>query len=156
MVVRFWPDKAPKHVRNFIKLSKEGFYDGTKFHRVIKDFMIQGGCPNTKEGATGRPGTGSPGYTVPAEFNKDIRHVKGVLSMARSSDPNSAGCQFFVCHGDASSLDGSYSAFGTLDAGYDTLEKIVNVRVEPNDMGEPSSPVEPVHLYAAVVLPVKK
>ena len=152
MLIKFYPDKAPKHVENFIKLSKDGFYDGTKFHRIIRGFMIQGGCPNTKEGATGRPGAGSPGYSVDAEFN-DTRHVKGVLSMARSSDPNSAGCQFFIVHAPAQHLDGQYTAFGELVTGMDTLDKIAAVAVEgPQN----STPVEPVHVIAVVVQPVFK
>src|SRR3954471_20886894 len=90
MVVEFWPDVAPKTVENFKKLANEKFYDGTAFHRVIKGFMIQGGCPNTRKGESGMPGTGGPGYKVKAEFNKKS-HKRGVISMARSSDPNSAG-----------------------------------------------------------------
>ena len=146
-------DKAPNHVRNFIKLSKSGFYDGTRFHRVIRNFMIQGGCPNTKAGATGAPGTGNPGYTVDAEFGNH-RHTKGVLSMARGSDINSAGCQFFICHGDASALDNKYTAFGELVEGMPTLDKIADVRVTANNHGETSVPTQPVHLYKALVLPV--
>jgi peptidyl-prolyl cis-trans isomerase B (cyclophilin B) len=156
MVARFFPDKAPNHVKNFVKLSKDGFYDGTRFHRVVKSFMIQGGCPNTKAGATGRPGTGDPGYRVAAEFN-DVKHVRGVLSMARSADPNSAGCQFFVMHGEAKSLDGGYTAFGQLESGADVLDKICDVTVKPQEFGEElSAPVTPVHLHAAIVLPVFK
>ena len=150
MLIKFYPDKAPKHVANFIKLAKDGFYDGTRFHRVIPGFMIQGGCPNTKEGATGTPGTGSPGYTVEAEFN-DTRHVKGVLSMARSSDPNSAGCQFFIVHAPAQHLDGQYTAFGELVTGMDTLDKIAAVAVGG---AQGSTPLEPVHVKAAIVQPV--
>ncbi len=89
MTVAFWPDVAPKTVENFKKLAREGFYDGTAFHRIIKGFMIQGGCPNTKAGQKGMPGTGGPGYMIKAEFNTKS-HVKGVLSMARSSNPDSA------------------------------------------------------------------
>ncbi len=155
MVVRFLPDKAPKHVANFIKLAKSGFYDGTKFHRVIKDFMIQGGCPNTKDGASGMPGTGNPGWTVDAEFN-DTKHVRGILSMARSGHPNSAGSQFFVLHGTAPHLDNQYSAFGVLDSGLDTLDRIAETQVKPSERGEPSVPVEPLHLHNAIVLPVLK
>lgn len=155
MTVRFYPDKAPNHVKNFIKLSKEGFYNGTKFHRIMRGFMIQGGCPNTKEGATGAPGTGNPGYTVDAEFN-DVKHTRGILSMARSQDPNSAGCQFFVMHGDAPGLDGQYSAFGFLEKGADTLDRIASLPVGPSPRGEMSVPREPVHLRFAAVLPVMK
>ncbi len=155
MAVRFFPDKAPGHVKNFIKLAKEHFYDGTKFHRVIKGFMLQGGCPNTKDGAKGMPGAGDPGYTVKAEFN-DTRHERGILSMARSGHPDSAGSQFFVLHGTAPHLDNQYSAFGILESGFDTLDKIADARVRMTESGEPSAPVEPVHLYSAIVLPVLK
>ena len=112
MVAEFWPDVAPKTVENFKKLAKSGFYDGTAFHRVIKGFMIQGGDPLTKdESKQSRWGTGDPGYKIPAEFNKKS-HERGVLSMARSTDPNSAGSQFFICHGAPKFLDGQYTAFG--------------------------------------------
>src|ERR1700745_192207 len=97
MTIEVWPDVAPKTVANFKKLAKEGFSDKTAFHRIMNGFMIQGGCPNTKPGARGMPGTGDPGYKVKAEFNNKS-HVRGVVSAARSSDPNSAGCQFFICH----------------------------------------------------------
>ena len=112
MVVEFWPEVAPKTVENFKTLAKKGFYDGTAFHRVIKGFMIQGGDPLTKDPAKEAMwGTGDPGYKVKAEFN-DRKHVRGVLSMARSQNPDSAGSQFFICHGDPSFLDGKYTAFG--------------------------------------------
>src|SRR6478752_727164 len=124
--VSFWPDVAPKTVENFKKLAREGFYDGTAFHRIIKGFMIQGGCPNTKAGETGMPGTGGPGYKLKAEFNAKS-HVKGVISMARSAHPDSAGSQFFLCHGDAKFLDRQYTAFGQLIAGDDVLEQLANV-----------------------------
>lgn len=138
MVVAFWPEVAPKTVANFKKLATEKFYDGTAFHRVIKGFMIQGGCPNTKEGATGTPGTGGPGYTVKAEFN-NRPHVRGVLSMARSQHPDSAGSQFFVVHGNASFLDNQYTAFGKLIAGDDVLEKLATAPTRP-DGRENSTP----------------
>src|SRR5450432_4832210 len=112
MVVEFWDDVAPKTVENFKTLAKKGFYDGTAFHRVIKNFMIQGGDPLTKNDANqARWGTGDPGYKVKAEFNNKP-HTRGVLSMARSQDPDSAGSQFFICHGTAKSLDHQYTAFG--------------------------------------------
>ena len=155
MTLRFLPDKAPKTVENFVKLTKDGFYNGTQFHRIIKGFMIQGGCPNTKAGAQGEPGTGSPGYMLKAEFN-DTRHVRGVLSMARSGHPDSAGCQFFICHGTAPHLDNQYTAFAMLDSGFDVLDQIANTRVKPSPSGEPSVPIEPVHLYSAILLPVLK
>ncbi len=124
MVVEFWPEVAPKTVDNFKTLARQGFYDGTCFHRVIKGFMIQGGDPKTKDPTKeGEWGTGGPGYQVKAEFNNK-HHSRGVLSMARSQDPNSAGSQFFICHGDAGFLDGQYTAFGKLIKGDDVLEKI--------------------------------
>ena len=141
MTVEFWPDVAPRTVDNFLKLSREKFYDGTAFHRVIKGFMIQGGCPNSKIGARGVPGTGGPGYMVKAEFNNRA-HVKGVLSMARSSDPDSAGSQFFVCHGDASFLNNKYTAFGKLVAGEEVLNKIAAIRCVGQEGSTPTERVE--------------
>ncbi len=143
MTVAFWPDVAPKTVENFKKLAKEGFYDGTAFHRIIKGFMIQGGCPNTKEGSTDMPGTGGPGYKVKAEFNAKP-HVRGVLSMARSQHPDSAGSQFFICHGDARFLDKQYTAFGQLVGGDDVLERLANVPTKNGGGGEKSTPIERV------------
>jgi peptidyl-prolyl cis-trans isomerase B (cyclophilin B) len=133
MVAEFWPDVAPKTVENFKKLAKKAFYDGTCFHRVIKGFMIQGGDPLTKDPAQeGKWGTGDPGYKVDAEFN-DKPHVRGVLSMARSADPNSAGSQFFICHGDPRFLDHQYTGFGKLIKGDDVLEKIATTATHPPD-----------------------
>ena len=133
MVLEFWPDVAPGHVENFKKLAQKGFYDGTCFHRVIKGFMIQGGDPLTKDEANqSRWGTGDPGYKIKAEFN-DKAHVRGVLSMARSQDPNSAGSQFFICHGDPRFLDKQYTAFGKLIKGDDVLEKIATTPAAPGD-----------------------
>lgn len=136
MKFEFFPDKAPGHVKNFIDLAEKGFYDGTVFHRVIPGFMIQGGCPE----GTGR---GGPGYQIRAEFN-DTPHVRGVLSMARAQDPDSAGSQFFICHGDARFLDGQYTAFGRLIDGEETLDAIANAPCKPG--GEGSTPVEPVRI----------
>lgn len=133
MVLEFWPDVAPGHVENFKKLAKKGFYDGTCFHRVIKGFMIQGGDPLTKDDANqARWGTGDPGYKIKAEFN-DRKHVRGVLSMARSQDPDSAGSQFFICHGSPGFLDHQYTAFGKLIKGDDVLEKIATTETAPGD-----------------------
>jgi peptidyl-prolyl cis-trans isomerase B (cyclophilin B) len=124
MVLELWPEVAPKTVENFKTLARKGFYDGTCFHRVIKGFMIQGGDPQTKDAAQeSRWGNGGPGHTVKAEFN-DRSHTRGVISMARSSDPDSAGSQFFICHGDSKFLDRQYTAFGKLIKGDDVLEKI--------------------------------
>ena len=133
MKVKFYPEKAPNHVKNFIKLAKDGFYDGTLFHRVIPGFVIQGGDPNTKGSNTMTYGMGGPGYTVDAEFN-DISHQKGILSMARSNHPDSAGSQFFIVVGNASSLDGKYSVFGELTSGLEVAETIVAQPRDSRDM----------------------
>jgi peptidyl-prolyl cis-trans isomerase B (cyclophilin B) len=148
MKIAFWPDVAPKTVENFKKLAREGFYDGTAFHRIIKGFMVQGGCPNTKEGVGGMPGTGGPGYQIKAEFNKKP-HVKGVISMARSAHPDSAGSQFFIVHGDAKFLDGQYTAFGALTSGEDVLEKLAGV---PTKGPEKSTPVERVAIESIKIV----
>ncbi len=134
--LEFFGDKAPGHVKNFIELAEKGFYDGTIFHRVIPGFMIQGGCPQGT-------GMGGPGYNIDAEFN-DVKHVRGILSMARAQDPNSAGSQFFICHGDAGFLDHQYTAFGKMVDGGEALDTIANAPCKPG--GEGSSPVEPVKI----------
>jgi peptidyl-prolyl cis-trans isomerase B (cyclophilin B) len=149
MVAEFWPDVAPKTVENFKKLAKSGFYDGTAFHRVIKGFMIQGGDPLTKdESKQSRWGTGDPGYKIDAEFNKKS-HERGVLSMARSQDPNSAGSQFFICHGSPKFLDGQYTAFGKLIKGDDVLEKIATTKTLPGDRPEKRMNVESIKIVPA-------
>ena len=126
MVLEFYPDVAPKHVANFKKLARQGFYDGQCFHRVIKGFMIQGGDPNTKDETKKQSwGQGGPGYTINAEFNAK-HHARGILSMARTPDPNSAGSQFFICHGDCGQLDNQYTVFGNLIKGLDVLDKIAS------------------------------
>ena len=133
MVVEFWPDVAPKTVENFQTLVKKGFYDGTCFHRVIKGFMIQGGDPLTKDASKEDMwGTGGPGYMIKAEFNSRS-HKRGVLSMARSNNPDSAGSQFFICHGAPSFLDNQYTTFGQLIKGDDVLEKIGTTPTHPQD-----------------------
>jgi peptidyl-prolyl cis-trans isomerase B (cyclophilin B) len=133
MVIQFWTDAAPETIANFKKLAKSGFYDGTAFHRVIKGFMIQGGDPLTKDPtAEDRWGTGGPGYSIKAEFN-DHPHDRGVISMARSNDPDSAGSQFFICHGDPHQLDHQYTTFGKLIKGDDVLDKIANTPTHPPD-----------------------
>jgi len=148
MVLEFWPEVAPGHVKNFKDLAIKGFYDGTCFHRVIKDFMIQGGDPNTKDEAKkGSWGTGGPGYQIKAEFN-DKPHTRGVLSMARSNDPNSAGSQFFICHGDPRFLDRQYTAFGKLIKGDDVLEKIATAPTQPGD-----KPVKRVNVESIKIVP---
>jgi peptidyl-prolyl cis-trans isomerase B (cyclophilin B) len=148
MVAEFWSDVAPKTVENFKKLARDGFYDGTAFHRVIKGFMIQGGDPLTKdESKQSRWGTGDPGYKIPAEFN-DKSHTKGVLSMARSQDPNSAGSQFFICHGDPKFLDRQYTAFGKLIKGEDVLEKIATTQTT-----SPDRPVKRMNVESVKIVP---
>jgi peptidyl-prolyl cis-trans isomerase B (cyclophilin B) len=133
MVAQFWTDAAPKTIANFKKLAREGFYDGTCFHRVIKGFMIQGGDPLTKDPSKEDSwGSGDPGYKIDAEFN-DHSHLRGVLSMARSNDPNSAGSQFFICHGDPTFLDHKYTSFGKLIKGFDVLDKIAATPTHPPD-----------------------
>ncbi len=139
ITLELFSDIAPGHVENFLKLIKDSFYDGTTFHRVIPGFMIQGGCPNTKPGATGMPGTGGPGYTIKAEFN-DTSHVRGVLSAARSQDPDSAGCQFFVVTSDSKFLDKQYTAFGKVLSGMEVADQIVDQPRDGND--KPNERVE--------------
>ena len=151
MTFEFWSDVAPKTVANFLKLSREGFYNGTAFHRIIKGFMIQGGCPKSKQGANGMPGTGGPGYQIKAEFN-NRSHQKGVLSMARSQDVDSAGSQFFICHGDASFLNNKYTAFGKLVKGEDVLDKIAAI---PCTGPERSSPTERVEITGVEIIEAK-
>jgi peptidyl-prolyl cis-trans isomerase B (cyclophilin B) len=152
MVVKFWPDVAPKTVENFKTLAKKGFYNGTAFHRIIKGFMIQGGDPLTKDTARESDwGTGGPGYSVNAEFNNHP-HKKGVISMARSRDPNSAGSQFFICDGDAPSLDHKYTAFGSLIKGENVLTKIADTPVVPDQRGEPSKPTKRVEIKSIEIV----
>lgn len=137
--IELWPDSAPLHVANFRKLARAGFYRGTGFHRIVPGFVIQGGCP---EG----DGTGGPGWTVPAEFNAR-RHVKGVVSMARSAHPDSAGSQFFICLGDAPHLDGQYSAFGRVTAGMDVVEQIAAVECDAH--GRPAGALPEMRIVTA-------
>ncbi|QPJ65039.1 MAG: peptidylprolyl isomerase [Candidatus Nitrohelix vancouverensis] len=140
--LEFFSDEAPGHVENFTKLARDGFYDGTAFHRVIPGFMIQGGDPNSKSDDRSRHGTGGPGYSIKAEFN-DIPHERGILSMARSQDPDSAGSQFFIVVKDSNFLDGQYTAFGRVTKGMDVADKIVNSprdsRDNPNERIEMKS-----------------
>ena len=125
-------DVAPETVRNFIKLAKSGFYNGTLFHRVIPKFMIQGGDPNTKESDKSTWGTGGPGYNIKAEFNSRS-HLRGIVSMARSSDPDSAGSQFFIVTSDSTFLDREYTVFGQVVDGMEVADKIVNLPRDGND-----------------------
>ncbi len=138
--IKFFEDLAPKHVASFKKLAKESFFDGTSFHRVIPNFMIQGGDPNSKDAASRHAhGTGGPGYKIPAEFSK-TKHLRGIVSAARSSDPNSAGSQFFIVVADSPWLDGQYSVFGEVTSGMDVADKIV---AEPRDRNDnPNERVE--------------
>jgi peptidyl-prolyl cis-trans isomerase B (cyclophilin B) len=153
MVVEFWPDVAPKHVENFKKLAKQGFYDGTAFHRIIKGFMIQGGDPNTKDPAKeDQFGTGGPGYQINAEFNSR-KHERGVLSMARSQNPNSAGSQFFLMLGPAPFLDNQYTAFGKVIKGDDVLGKIGDTQVVASRGGEKSKPTKRVEVQSVKIVP---
>ena len=149
LTLEFWPEVAPGHVENFKKLARQGFYDGTCFHRVIRDFMIQGGDPLTKDSSKETMwGTGGPGYQIKAEFN-DRSHTRGVLSMARSSDPNSAGSQFFICHGDSTFLDRQYTAFGRLIKGDEVLEKIATTPTRPQDRPVNRMGIETVRIVPA-------
>jgi len=153
MVAEFWPDAAPGTVANFIKLSKSGFYDGTAFHRIMTGFMIQGGDPLSKDTSKEDMwGTGGPGYSIKAEFN-DHKHVRGVLSMARSSDPDSAGSQFFIMLGDAPFLDHQYTAFGQLIKGDDVLKKISETPVTASASGEASKPTKRVEIKSIKIVP---
>ena len=152
MTVEFWPDVAPKTVENFKKLAQSGFYNGTCFHRIISGFMIQGGDPKTKDKALEAEwGTGGPGYTIKAEFNKK-QHVRGVLSMARAMHPDSAGSQFFICHGDARFLDGQYTAFGKVIKGDDVLEKIATTPCVSSGR-EKSKPVKRIEVLSVEIVP---
>jgi len=143
----FFPDVAPNHVNSFIELAEKGFYDGTIFHRVVPGFVIQGGDPNSKSPDRATHGTGGPGYEVKAEFNKKP-HKRGILSMARSADPDSAGSQFFICVADAPFLDGKYTVFGEVTSGMDAADKIVS---EPKDGRD--NPVERVEMKVEIIKP---
>ena len=153
MIAEFWPDVAPNTVENFKKLARSGFYDGTAFHRIVKGFMIQGGDPLTKDPTKeSRYGTGDPGYKIKAEFN-DRSHERGVLSMARSSDPDSAGSQFFICLANVSRLDHQYTTFGKVIKGDDVLGKIGDTEVTMSDSGERSKPTKRVTVESIKIVP---
>jgi len=139
------PDLAPETVRNFEKLAREEFYDGTFFHRVIPGFMIQGGDPNTKGGEKSTWGTGGPGYSIKAEFSSRS-HLRGIVSMARSQDPDSAGSQFFIVTADSTFLDRQYTVFGEVIEGMEVAEKIVNLQRDSNDC-----PLEEAKMLQVVV-----
>ncbi|MEY2556646.1 MAG: peptidyl-prolyl cis-trans isomerase [Verrucomicrobiota bacterium] len=153
MVAEFWSDVAPNTVENFKKLAKSGFYDGTAFHRIVKGFMIQGGDPLTKDLKNeARFGTGDPGYKIKAEFNKKS-HERGVLSMARSSDPDSAGSQFFICLANVSRLDNQYTTFGKVIKGDDVLGKIGDIPTAMSASGEKSKPTKRVTVESIKIVP---
>ncbi len=145
MKAELYPEIAPKTVENFVELIQKKFYDGLIFHRVIAGFMIQGGDPQGT-------GMGGPGYSIPGEFTangfkNDLKHSRGVLSMARAMDPNSAGSQFFIMHQDAPHLDGQYAAFGKLTEGFETLDQIAGVKTNWQDR-----PVEEQKIKEVVIL----
>jgi peptidyl-prolyl cis-trans isomerase B (cyclophilin B) len=153
MVVQFWTDAAPNTIENFKKLARQGFYDGTIFHRIVKGFMIQGGDPNSKDPAKESTyGAGDPGYKIKAEFNNHS-HDRGVISMARGPDPDSAGSQFFICLASVRRLDGQYTTFGKLIKGDDVLDKIGNTPVERNAQGEMSKPTKRVVIESVKIVP---
>jgi peptidyl-prolyl cis-trans isomerase B (cyclophilin B) len=153
ITIAFWPEVAPKTVENFKTLARKGFYDGTAFHRIVKGFMVQGGDPLTKDPKQeSRWGTGDPGYKIKAEFS-DKPHVRGVISMARSSDPHSAGSQFFICLADARFLDKQYTAFGQLVKGDDVLGKLGDTPTTRGGGGENSRPVTRVGVESIKIVP---
>ncbi len=144
MVGELYPEIAPKTVENFEKLANEGFYDGLMFHRIIPGFMIQGGDPKGN-------GTGGPGYTIPGEFNSngfknDLKHTRGILSMARAMDPNSAGSQFFIMHADAPHLDGDYAGFGLITEGLDELDAIAGTLTDWQDRPKKPQVIESIRV----------
>ncbi len=143
--MKFFPDAAPNHVKNFIDLAKKGFYDGTIFHRVIPGFMIQGGDPNSISHDKTKHGMGGPGYTVKAEFNNKA-HKRGILSMARAAHPDSAGSQFFICIADSPFLDKQYTVFGEVVSGMDVADKIVSQQRDARD-----NPIERIEMKIKII-----
>jgi peptidyl-prolyl cis-trans isomerase B (cyclophilin B) len=143
--LKFFPDVAPNHVKNFIELAKKEFYDGATFHRVIPKFMIQGGDPNSKHSDKSKHGQGGPGYTIKAEFNNKP-HKKGTLSMARAAHPDSAGSQFFICVADSFFLDRQYTVFGEVVSGMEVVDKIVN---QPRDKMD--NPIERIEMKVKIL-----
>ena len=144
IVLRFFSDVAPGHVNNFVTLSKDGFYNGTTFHRVIPGFMIQGGDPNSKNSDRSSHGMGGPGHKVKAEFNS-TPHKRGIVSMARSNDPDSAGSQFFICVADANFLDWQYTVFGEVLSGMEVADRIVTMKRDGRD-----NPLERVEMTISI------
>ena len=145
IVLQFYPDVAPNHAKNFCKLAAEKFYDGTTFHRVIPGFMIQGGDPNSKNPDRSSHGMGGPGYHIKAEFN-NRQHKRGVLSMARAQDPDSAGSQFFICVADSLFLDGQYTAFGEVVSGMEVVDRVVAAKRDGRD-----NPLERIEMTVTVL-----
>ena len=145
ITLKFFPDTAPNHVANFIELANDGFFDGTTFHRVVPNFVIQGGDPNTKSDDRSKHGMGGPGHTVKAEFSK-LPHTRGTLSMARAAHPNSAGSQFFICVADSSFLDGQYTVFGEVVDGMDAVDQIVSQTRDQRD-----NPVERIEMNVEII-----
>ena len=153
MVLEFWTDAAPNTIENFKKLTRSRFYDGTIFHRIVKGFMIQGGDPNSKDPAKeNKYGEGGPGYKIKAEFN-DHSHDRGVISMARDPNPDSAGSQFFICLAPVTRLDHQYTTFGKLIKGNDVLDKIADTAVTRNSAGEMSKPTKRVVIESIKIVP---
>jgi len=146
IVLEFFPDAAPNHVANFIKLATEGFYNGISFHRVIPGFVVQGGCPYTKDDDRRNDGLGGPGYNVNAEFNQK-KHLRGTLAMARSQDPNSAGSQFYICLAPQPALDGQYTVFGQVLSGMEVVDQITTV---PRD--ERDNPLDPIVMESVKII----
>src|SRR3954454_16573171 len=144
IVLRFFPDVAPSHVKNFVTLAQSGFYNGTTFHRVIPGFMVQGGDPNSKGPDRSSHGMGGPGHKVKAEFNSKP-HKRGIVSMARSNDPDSAGSQFFICVADANFLDWQYTVFGEVVSGMEVADKVVTMKRDGND-----NPLERVEMTVTI------
>jgi peptidyl-prolyl cis-trans isomerase B (cyclophilin B) len=147
ITLKFFPEVAPNHVKSFIDLANDGFYDGTTFHRIVPGFVIQGGDPNTKSDDRSRHGMGGPGFTLKAEFSK-LPHKRGSLSMARAGHPDSAGSQFFICVADAPFLDGEYTIFGEVVEGMDVVDKIVS---QPKDQRD--NPIDRVEMKVTVKAP---
>ena len=145
ITLKFFPDAAPGHVKNFTDLAKKSFYDGTTFHRVIPGFMIQGGDPNSKNPDKRTHGMGGPGYTIKAEFN-NRPHKRGTLSMARAQSPDSAGSQFYICVEDSPFLDRKYTVFGEVESGIDVADKIV---AQPKDQND--NPNERIEMKVKIV-----
>jgi peptidyl-prolyl cis-trans isomerase B (cyclophilin B) len=147
ITLKFFPEVAPNHVNSFIELARDGFYDGTTFHRIVPGFVIQGGDPNTKSNDRARHGMGGPGFSLKAEFSK-LPHKRGTLSMARAAHPDSAGSQFFICVADAPFLDGEYTVFGEVVKGMDVVDKIVS---QPKDQRD--NPIDRIEMKVKITAP---